>query len=107
MRQLPPTWAFALALSLWTSAALAQEGPPRDDRTLGGPNGVPGELEQAREIFEAFRRDNRRIHLKPWYDWKQRLNDDYGFNFGINASLLYAGASDVLGEEVARRLWGE
>ena len=55
-----------LALAFFAGAAWAQEGPPRpDDRTLGGPNGVPGELEQAEEIFEAFRRDNRKIYLRP------------------------------------------
>ncbi len=82
----------------------AQEAPAGNvrtnpDRTLGGPSGVPGELEQAEDIVDAFRRDNRKIYLKRWYDWKQRLKDDYGFNFGINASLLYENASDVLGEE--------
>ena len=88
-----------LASSLWAQEAGEEDVSAASDRTLGGPNGVPGELEQAEEIFAAFRRDNRTIHLRPWYDWKQRLKDDYGFNFGINASLLYAGASDVLGEE--------
>jgi porin len=92
-------WSIPCAGLLLSFNLLAQEGPGNDDRTLGGPNGVPGELEQAQEIVDAFRRDNRRIYLKSWYDWKQRLRDDYGFNFGINASLLYQGASDVLGED--------
>ena len=90
-----------LALFLWLclSPAHGQEPTPRQDRTLGGPNGVAGELGQAEVIVDAFRRDNRTLALKGWYDWKQRLRDEYGFNFGINASLLYENASDVLGAE--------
>jgi porin len=66
---------------------------------LGGPNGVTGELEQASEIVDAYRVDNRAIRLKDWYDWKQELRDRYGFSFGINASVLGASVSDALGDE--------
>ncbi len=85
-----------LPLLLCLELAQAQDASPRS-ATLDGPNGVSGELEQAEMIVDAFRRDNRGVALKRWYDWKQRLQDDYGFNFGINASLLYENASDVLG----------
>lgn len=66
---------------------------------LAEAGGVKGELKQAEEIVDAFRIDNREVHLKAWYDWKRSLKQKYGFNFGVNASLLYENASDVLREE--------
>jgi len=91
-------FAVLLVLQMMPQPALAERDVVRDQR-LGGPSSVNGELDQAEEIVEAFRTDNRKVHLKSWYDWKKSLKAKYGFNFGINASLLYESASDVLREE--------
>lgn len=85
-------------LAYGTAFAQAPEIQTDTDRTLGGPSGVPGELEQAEDIIDAFRADNREIYLQGWYDWKKRLEDEHGFSFGINASMLWLGASDTLGD---------
>jgi porin len=85
---------LGIALGGLTTGANAEA-----DAVFGGPNGVPGELEQTEAIVEAFRVDNRNIALGGWYDWKRELQDKYGLNFGINASMLGAWASDALGDE--------
>jgi len=70
-----------------------------DDPTLGGPSGVTGELDQAEDILDAYRIDNRELALKPWYDWKTALRERSGFSFGVNAQVLYLDASGTLGAE--------
>ncbi len=103
MRRNPGVAVCALMVALALDAA-GQDGQPADtddDRVLGGPSGVPGELEQAEDIVDTFRIDNRKVRLKTWYDWKARLKRQHGFNFGFNATLLYLSASDVLGDEDA------
>ena len=67
--------------------------------TFGGPSGVTGEQRDIQEILDAYRIDNRKIHLKPWYDWKAGIKERSGFSFGVNAQMLYLGASESLGEE--------
>jgi porin len=71
----------------------------QDSQTFGGPSGVTGEERDIREILDAYRVDNRKLHLKPWYDWKAGLKERSGFSFGVNAQMLYLGASDALGDE--------
>ena len=66
---------------------------------FGGPSGVPGEQRDISHTLDAFRIDNRKIYLKPWYDWKASLKERSGFSFGINAQMLWLGASDTLGDE--------
>jgi porin len=83
-------------------AALEPQDADREDSeggTFGGPSGVAGEQRIIEEILDAYRTDNRRIYLKPWYDWKSRLKERSGLSFGINAQMVYAGVSDALGQE--------
>ena len=61
---------LGIALTGLTTGANAEA-----DAVFGGPNGVPGELEQTEAIVEAFRVDNRKIALSGWYDWKRELQD--------------------------------
>jgi len=70
-----------------------------DAPTLGGPSGVSGELDQAEDLLDAYRVDNRELVLKRWYDWKAALQERTGFSFGINAQMLYLDASETLGDE--------
>jgi porin len=50
-------------------------------------------------LLDAFRTDNRKLALKPWYDWKADLKERSGFSFGFNAQMVFAGVSDALGDE--------
>ena len=70
-----------------------------DEPVFGGPSGVSGELRDVEDVLNAFRVDNRKLALKPWYDWKADLKERSGFSFGINAQRVYAGVSDALGDE--------
>jgi porin len=70
-----------------------------DAPTLGGPSGVSGELDQAEDLLDAYRVDNRELVLKRWYDWKAALQERTGFSFGVNAQMLHLDASETLGDE--------
>jgi carbohydrate-selective porin OprB len=70
------------------------------EETFGGPSGVPGELREAREIQEErYRRDERDRALAPWYAWKGGVSEGAGLTLGVNGSLLYQNASEVIGTE--------
>jgi porin len=83
------------------SAGLAAQQPvsPPDEDTFGGPSGVTGEQSDAEDLLDAYRADNRKVLLKPWYDRKEALEEKTGFSFGLYAHMLYLGASDTLGDE--------
>ena len=90
------------ALLIIPSFGLAAQAAP-DSRggfgTLGGPSGVMGEQRDIEDLLDAYRRDNRKIYLKSWYDWKTALQERSGISFGLNAQMVYAGVSDALGAE--------
>jgi porin len=67
--------------------------------TFEGPSGVISELREIEQTNDAFRVDNRKIYLQPWYDWKAKLKERTGFSFGLNAQVLHLAASDVIGDE--------
>jgi porin len=93
---------FTLLIGLlagWTVAGAQQPTAPGPAVTFGGPAGVTGEQWDIENLLNAYRVDNRRVHLKPWYDWKAELKKRTGFSFGINAQMLYLGASESLGAE--------
>mgnify|MGYP001815169990 FL=1 len=88
-----------LFLALPLTASAADESDVESAGAFGGPSGVTGEERVNADILNAFRLDNRKLHLKPWYDWKARVKESSGFSFGINAQMVYAGVSDALGDE--------
>ena len=68
--------------------------------TLGGPSSVDSELaEDAREKDSVFEGIDRA--LKPWFEFKERVNEDIGLQFGLDYSILYQGLTDSLGEDQA------
>ena len=91
--------SLQLALGLSLAAPVSAEPPRPLDDAFGGPSGVPGEEQDNRNLLDTYRIDNRVKHLQGWYDWKAALKERSGFSFGINAQMLYLGASDTLGEE--------
>ena len=63
---------------------------------FGGPDGVSGQLKQAdRADPSLFAWEAPERWLKPWYDWKGRLQDKHGFALGFYASVLGQAASDT------------
>ena len=86
-------------IGLSTGLAAQQSTAPSSPVTFGGPSGVTGEQRDIEELLDAYRVDNRKVHLKPWYDWKAALKERSGFSFGINAQMAYLGASESLGTE--------
>ena len=68
--------------------------------SLGGPSSVDSELaEDAREKDSVFEGIDRA--LKPWFEFKERVNQDLGLQFGLDYSILYQGLTDSLGEDQA------
>ena len=56
--------------------------------TLKGPSSVDSELaEDAREKDSVFEGIDRA--LKPWFEFKKRVNQDVGLKFGLDYSILY------------------
>jgi porin len=62
-----------------------------------GPDGVSSQIDQSYEGADAVYEPEK--GLKPYYDWKQRLQDEHGFAFGFTAYWLYQKASDSLGSD--------
>ncbi len=70
--------------------------------TLGGPSSVGAQLEKDDKVKKpVFRFDNLQRLLKPYYDFKARVQEQYGLAFGGDYILLYQGATDSLGEDEA------
>ena len=69
---------------------------------FGGPNSVGAQLEEDNlEKVPLLRFPVIDRALKPWYDWKGRLNKDYGLSFGLDYTALGQGVSSSPGEDIA------
>lgn len=112
---------FFILISVWTgSLAIAQNSFNKDPGTniksnskqsnsssistsassLGGPSSVDSELqEDARKKDSVFEGIDRA--LKPWFEFKENVNQDVGLQFGLDYSILYQGLTDSLGEDQA------
>jgi len=79
---------------------------------FGGPASVGGQLEEDDEVKEpAIRIPAIDTFFQPWFDWKKKLNERYGFQLGLDYNMMYQGASDTLADEdqaasSALRLYG-
>ncbi len=69
---------------------------------FGGPGSVGGDLKEDDEVkktvyrFEAIQRG-----LKPYFDWKGRINKEHGLAFSFDYTAMYQAASDSPGEDKA------
>jgi len=74
-----------------------------DPPGFGAPFSVPGQLdEDDREKVPVVRFPAIDRGLKPWYDWKKRLNESRGLQLGLDYTTLYQRLDDSLtGEERA------
>jgi porin len=99
-----------LLATMLSSPALSQEEPSTETETLnesqagyenvpefGGPEGVSQSLKRDDEKREStFQFDGLQRGLKPYFDWKRRLNDEHGVALGFQLYALYQDASSSL-----------
>jgi porin len=78
----------------------------QDRPGIGGPASVGAQLEEDDELKEpAIRIPAIDDFLKPWFDWKKRLNEQYGFQLGLDYNTLYQKASETLTDEDKAASW--
>jgi porin len=69
---------------------------------FGGPTSTGAQLEEDSAVkVPLLRFPMIDRALKPWFDWKGRLNKDYGLSFGLDYSALFQWASKSLGKDQA------
>ena len=98
--------SLLLVIILVLPAAAQEESQTRsgfdDVPRFGGPNSVGETLRDDDEVKKPwFRLEGVDRALKPWFDWKGRLNKDYGLSFGFDYTALGQIASDTLGNDNA------
>ena len=103
---------FGLSVVALATVAFAQETgseatgtpPPEESKSgfgelpsIGGPNGVAGELEE-HDKLKDYRFTILHNALRPWFDWKAKLNDKHGLSLGFNATVLGQYSGDGPGD---------
>jgi porin len=69
---------------------------------FGGPSSTGAQLEEDNAVtVPLLRFPSIDKALKPWFDWKRRLNEDHGLSFGLDYTALGQKASDSLGKDNA------
>jgi porin len=97
---------------LSASVSLGQESIPQTGSTqdrstskasfgelpsIGGPDGVAAELEEQDEL-RNYRFTIIHGWLKPWFAWKEQINDRHGLSLGFNATVLGQYSGDSIGD---------
>jgi porin len=73
-----------------------------DESGFGGPSSTGAQLEEDNlEKVPLLRLPGIDRALKPWFDWKGRLNKDYGLSFGFDYTALYQEVTESPGEDSA------
>ena len=92
-----------------TSSLYAQQSTPEVTSHFGGPNSVGGQLKKDGEATAAVPLSDDL--LEPYFDYKERLEKDYGFAFGVDYNALFQVATESPGEGTAAggvfRLFGQ
>ena len=96
----------SLLLLLLAQPAFGQQETEIDDGTqsgytevtqFGGPDGVSSTLKRDDEKREStFQYDNLQRGLKPYFDWKRRIQDEHGVAMGAQFYVLFQDASSSL-----------
>ena len=69
---------------------------------FGGPNSVVGTLKEDDTVKESlFRFDGMQRLLKPYFDFKAQVKEDYGLAFGADYTALYQWANKSPGSNDA------
>ncbi len=84
------------------SSSNAQSGY-QDVPEFGGPNSVGATLREDDAVKEAtvFRFEGIQRGLKPYFDWKGRVNEKHGLAFGLDYTALYQAANESPGKDDA------
>ena len=93
---------IALALPAAAKEESTTKSDYEDVPQFGGPSSTGAQLEEDNAVTVPLLRfpaiDKA---LKPWFDWKGRLNKNYGFSFGLDYTALGQAVSDSPGEDSA------
>jgi porin len=64
---------------------------------MGGPKSIGAQLEVDNQVKAFYYRIPIR-YMKPWYDWKAKVNQDLGLQLGINYTTVFIRASAGINE---------
>jgi porin len=93
---------IALALPATAKEDSKTKSGYEDVPQFGGPGSVGSVLKEDDELRKPwFRLEGINKALKTWFDWKGRLNKNYGFSFGLDYTALDQAVSDSPGEDSA------
>ena len=105
--------ALALMMFAWQQLVIAQQSTTIveiDDSLspnstaithFGGPTSVGAQIKSDENRKPTYRFEGLSRSVQPYYDFKDRINDNYGLSFGGDYNLLYQGASESPGEDNA------
>jgi porin len=103
---------MSTALLVMVTPALSQEAQSQNTKesksgyeartTMSGPLDVSQTLEENDRVKElVFILPSVDCALKPWFDFKAKLNERYGFKLGTDYQFVSQWANDSLGEDYA------
>ncbi len=72
---------------------------------FGGPKTIGAQLEYENKQKEPYYRVPIKV-FKSWYDFKNKLNEQTGIQFGLNYTSAYIGSSAVINEDVNDKTTG-
>ena len=92
LRRFIPCLLPLVVVFVLSGLSLAQETVGKNGKSgfgksqgFGGPTSVGAQLEEDDEIKEpAVRISEIDAFIQPWFDWKKGLNDNYGFQLGLD-----------------------
>ena len=65
---------------------------------FGGPGSVGATLRED-DLELGYRTEGLQNFLKPYFDWKARVNEKHGLAFSFDYTALYQGANESAGNE--------
>jgi porin len=86
----------AIAVALVSAQTLSESSEPSGDgeqRAFGGPDAALNRIESDRISTDT---PLKLDFLKPWYEWKDKLQEEHGLAFGVEYNSVYLRASDQL-----------
>jgi len=58
---------------------------------FGGPASVGGQLAEDATVAPEYRCQECQDSVAPWYEFKSRVSEDHGLQFGLDETILYQG----------------
>ena len=88
-------------LALFTQSGFSEDSPSRkagyeQEQSFAGPGSTTEQLKEDDEVkAPAFRFESFDRALKPWFDWKAKLNEQTGLQLGVAYTSLYQSTNDA------------